>query len=146
MLTSYRYWDWTLDWEELAYAPVWDLEHGFSGNGRESSEPSLYFPRTHCVEDGRFGNMQVARAGPVLISHCLTRDFGSGEPIANLSQLLRPEAVEELLLEDDYFRFTLRFENGPHVAIPKFILGDFRLSTSPNGQTKRTTTFCRTMC
>ena len=135
MLTSFRYWDWTLDWQNLAAAPVWDLDHGFSGNGRESSKSSALFPRSHCIEDGPFANFEVALADATYAPHCLTRDFGSfkDEPVANLSQHLRPSAIEALLEEDDYYKFLVRFEDGAHIAIPKFIMGDFRLFTSPNG-------------
>lgn len=112
---------------------MWDLDHGFSGNGRASEDPSPFFPRSHCVGEGRLANLQVAHAGAAQAPHCLTRDFGSGEPVANLSQLLRPSAIEELMYQDDYYKFLVRFEAGPHIAIPKFIMGDFRLFTSPNG-------------
>lgn len=114
---------------------MWDLDHGFSGNGRESSKSSVLFPRSHCIEDGPFANFEVALADATYAPHCLTRDFGSfkDEPVANLSQHLRPSAIEALLVEDDYYKFLVRFEDGAHIAIPKFIMGDFRLFTSPNG-------------
>ncbi|KAG9193566.1 tyrosinase [Alternaria panax] len=128
------YWDWTLDWQDLSAAPVWDLDHGFSGNGRESSEPSPFFPRSHCIEEGPFAHVHVSLAGATYAPHCLTRDFGSfkHEPVANLSQHLRPRAIEALMEEDDYYKFLVKFEDGAHIAIPKFIMGDFRLFTSPN--------------
>ncbi|KAI5364411.1 hypothetical protein J4E82_011478 [Alternaria postmessia] len=128
------YWDWTLDWQNLSAAPVWDLDHGFSGNGRESAEPSAFFPRSHCIKDGTFANVNVSLAGATYAPHCLTRDFGSfkHEPVASLSQHLRPSAIEALMDEDDYYEFLVKFEDGAHIAIPKFIMGDFRLFTSPN--------------
>lgn len=134
--TLSRYWDWTLDWQNLFAAPVWDLDHGFSGNGRESSEPSAFFPRSHCIRDGTFANVNVSLAGATYAPHCLTRDFGSfkHEPVASLSQHLRPSAIEALMEEDDYYKFLVKFEDGAHIAIPKFIMGDFRLFTSPNGR------------
>ncbi|OWY46342.1 Di-copper centre-containing protein [Alternaria alternata] len=130
------YWDWTLDWQNLSAAPVWDLDHGFSGNGRESAEPSAFFPRSHCIKDGTFANVNVSLAGATYAPHCLTRDFGSfkHEPVASLSQHLRPSAIEALMEEDDYYEFLVKFEDGAHIAIPKFIMGDFRLFTSPNGR------------
>jgi hypothetical protein len=80
--------------------------------------------------------VQVDLAGLRYSPHCLTRDFGSfhHEPVADLSQHVRPEAIDDLLREDDYYAFLVKFEDGPHIAIPKFIMGDFPLFTSPNGQ------------
>jgi tyrosinase len=68
--------------------------------------------------------------------HCLTRDFSSfmHRTPADLSQHIRPEAIDDILREDDYYKFLVKFEDGPHITIPKFIMGDFRLFTSPNGQ------------
>ena len=36
--------------------------------------------------------------------------------------------------ENDYYRFLIRLEAGPHLSIPKFVMGDFSLFTSPNGK------------
>ena len=36
--------------------------------------------------------------------------------------------------EDDYYEYLVKFEDGAHIAIPKFIMGDFRFFTSPNGR------------
>jgi hypothetical protein len=52
----------------------------------------------------------------------------------NISQQIRPSAIDKLMREDDYYRFLVRFEAGPHLGVPKFIMGDFRLFTSPNGR------------
>jgi tyrosinase len=76
--------------------------------------------------------MTVAYVGGSHSPHCLTRDFGSNLSFHETPKQLSPSAVEALLSEDDYYKFLVNFEATTHVAIPKFIMGDFRFSTSPN--------------
>jgi tyrosinase len=128
------YWDWTLDWQAFPSAPVWDLDHGFSGDGTASSESSTLFSRSHCLSEGRFKNFEVVYAGSTLSPHCLTRDIGSGEPLDELMQNIRPDALKTLMHEDDYYRFLIHLEARPHISIPKAIMGDFSLFTAPNGE------------
>jgi hypothetical protein len=94
---------------------VWNVDHGFSGNGHLSSHPSPHFNRSHCVDEGRFGNLQLAHAGAAQAPHCLTRDLGTDKPVSNLRGHLRPSAIEKVMSEDDYNKFLVRFESGPHI-------------------------------
>ena len=69
----------------------------------------------------------------MLKPHCLSRGFESGASLRNLSQMIRPEALETLFSHSDYEKFNLGLENGAHIAIPRSIRGDFSLFTAPSG-------------
>ncbi|KAL6704152.1 hypothetical protein ACN47E_008712 [Coniothyrium glycines] len=145
------YWDWTLDWTALFSSPVWDPRHGFSGNGSlssslssSSSSSSSSSPDAQhaCISSGRFAHFSVQYRGAARSPHCLARAFGTGESVDELVQHLRPSAIESLIhgprgprggtADDDYYDFLVKLEAGPHLAIPKAVMGDFALFTSPN--------------
>lgn len=65
--------------------------------------------------------------------HCLSRGFPTDKQVARLSQSLRPEALEGILSVLDYESLNSALENGPHLAVPKIIRGDFQYFTAPNG-------------
>ena len=123
------YWDWTLDWENITTSPVWDLEYGFGGSGNTSMRPAVF--DAYCVTDGPFAWLEVPYFEDIYRPHCLLRGFD--ETLVDFRDALRPEALQELLMIEDYDSFNLGLENGPHIAIPKSIHGDFSLHTAPFG-------------
>ena len=123
------YWDWTLDWENITMAPIWDSGTGFGGNGNTSQGPAVF--KAYCVTEGPFAHLQVPYFETIHQPHCLLRGFD--ENLTGFRNALRPESLQKLLLSDDYESLNLGLENGPHIAIPKSINGDFSLHTAPFG-------------
>lgn len=130
------YWNWALDWKNITESPVWSQEYGFGGNGdRDKGQPILH---GHCVVDGPFAGLRVLYLSSKFKPHCLSRGFESGEGLHKLGQRLRPELLEKLTHEPNYETFNLGLEEGPHLAVPNIIRGDFLLFTAPNGKTLTT--------
>ena len=130
-LSNDRYWDWVLDWEDVTKAPVWDHEFGFGGNGNASiGEPIL---KGYCVDNGPFAMLGVPYFDTRIERHCLLRGFENGTALEDISQNLRPQVLENLMMVSDFEAFNLGLEHGPHDAIPHSIRGDFSLFTAPFG-------------
>lgn len=113
-------------------SPVWDESVGFGGNGNRSLGDPVF--KAHCVDQGPFAKLEVPYFEDIYKPHCLLRGFESGESLAELGAEFKPEALDRLLLTNDYNAFNLGLENGPHIAIPKSINGDFSLHTAPFGK------------
>ncbi len=128
--SDHRYWDWSLDWENITLAPVWDSEFGFGGNGNTSD--NLGF-RGFCVTDGPFARLELLFIGPMDLPHCLSRGFLDGANLTRYAQRIRPEALEELLRVPSYEEFSQALESGPHLSLPFSIHGDFSVPTAPQG-------------
>lgn len=126
-LSHPRYWDWTLDWENLAESPIFSATIGFGGNGNESAPSSV--GEGHCVTEGPFADLQPLFYGPHVRPHCLSRGF-TDFPGRNAS----PAVVQTILEEKDYESFFLGVENGPHNVAPNGIRGDFYSFTAPYGK------------
>ncbi|KAI4163567.1 MAG: hypothetical protein LQ342_002839 [Letrouitia transgressa] len=122
------YWDWTLDWDDLSSAPVWDDQFGFGGSGNTSANFGF---RGYCVTDGPFANFQLLFIGPMEVPHCLSREFLSGEELTHWSSKIRPENIAELFERKRYKDFVLALEEGPHLTLPHFLHGDFSVPTAP---------------
>lgn len=130
--TGSRYWDWTLDWQDVTKAPVWNSEIGFGGNGDPQAGGSLL--KGHCVVDGPFAMLQVSYVKSDRRPHCLSRGFAALERLHELGELIRPDAIENLLREESYNAFNLGLEYTAHNAIPRSIQGDFLVLTAPYGE------------
>ncbi|KAF2272786.1 Di-copper centre-containing protein, partial [Westerdykella ornata] len=128
---SMPYWDWELDWEDITKSPIWDAEHGFGTNGRpeESREPIV---QGYCVRDGPFRDFEIPYLDETMYPHCLSRGFLAGDELGLQAQQISPDMMDQLLAITDYGTFNLRLENGPHLAIPRTIRGDFSLLTAPS--------------
>ncbi|KAL2217410.1 hypothetical protein M432DRAFT_516476, partial [Thermoascus aurantiacus ATCC 26904] len=122
------YWDWSLDWEDITKAPIWDPVIGFGGNGNESDAESIH---GHCVTDGPFARLEVLYVEQIPYPHCLSRDFARGDNLTRFSLVVMPAALEELLNIPDYATFNLAVENVPHLSIPRGVHGDFATVTAP---------------
>ncbi|MCJ1310855.1 hypothetical protein MMC25_004523 [Agyrium rufum] len=122
------YWDWSLDWENITLAPVWDAATGFGGNGNASDTQSF---RGFCVTDGPFARLELSFIGPMDVPHCLSRNFLKGENITSYAQAIRPMALDDLLRTLRYEDFSLALERGPHLSIPFSIHGDFSVPSAP---------------
>lgn len=122
-----RYWDWTLDWEDVVNSPIFSTTSGFGGNGDPKAPGSV--GDGHCVTEGPFAHLKPLFYGPYDQPHCLSRGFTdfSGQSIS-------PAAVEEIMASENYKNFFLSTENGPHNAIPNGVKGDFYSFTAPYGK------------
>ncbi|RYP77635.1 hypothetical protein DL771_001003 [Monosporascus sp. 5C6A] len=109
------YWDWTLDYEDPALSPVFDVEAGFGGNGDNN---------TGCVTDGPFAGYNVSTPD----DHCLQRVFN----MSVLTEYAAPSIVNHTLAVQGYSLFRPALENNPHRGAHGAIAGDMLLNYSPN--------------
>lgn len=131
-LRSFRYWDWSLDWEDLTRSPVFDSTYGFGSNGNLSAPKSVAYG--HCVTDGPFANKQALYYGGENITHCFSRGFVTNETTKHeIASKISPQFLRHLLDVQTFERFFEVLEYGPHNAIPKTIRGDFFVVTAPYG-------------
>ena len=132
------YWDWTLDWEHLEDAPVFDAESGFGGDGDKSGEITVG-NTGRCVVDGPFSDIQAKYFDVKFKPHCLSRGFRDDE--GNLGHMngntISPESIEEVLQLGEYETFVAQMESRVHDAIPFGIGGDFETFTAPYGKSPR---------
>lgn len=138
------YWDWTLDWADFRRAPVWDPETGFGGDGGADAPKSVGQGR--CVTDGPFAGLKALYSNLRLRPHCLARGFPGEKELARWTSGLRPEAVEEVVAIKEYEKFYLALENGPHLAIPYSVRGDFYRFTAPYGKFSGRELVSRCLC
>ncbi|MCJ1396714.1 hypothetical protein MMC18_009606 [Xylographa bjoerkii] len=124
------YWDWTLDWANFRDAPVWDSDTGFGGSGGADAPDSV--GEGTCVTDGPFAGLQELYWNLQYHPHCLSRGFPPDKVLARWTSNLRPEVVEQIMAMKEYEEFYLALENGPHLAIPYSVRGDFYAFTAPN--------------
>jgi len=123
------YWDWSLDWQDFTKSPIWNID-SFGGNGDPSD--SLSVGGGHCVTDGPFAGLEIVFYDDDYHPHCLSRNFESGQAMRNLGKLVRPEAIAEIMEEDDYEAFTSRLEHNAHHFLSASVRGDFSKFTGPN--------------
>ncbi|KAI2618482.1 putative tyrosinase [Hypoxylon sp. NC1633] len=125
------YWDWTRDWADLTQSPIWSATEGFGGNGNMDLPTTVGDGR--CVQEGPFAGLQVQYYDEDWNPHCLSRGFLTGEVQDHFgAQRLNSSAIAAVLDEPDYYKFVLRLEDGPHLAIPIIVRGDFLRFTAPN--------------
>ena len=125
-----RYWDWSLDWEDITKASIWDPQLGFGGNGNYTDVKSVH---GYCVTDGPFERLQVYYVENIPYQHCLSRGFVNSN-IEEWGRKISPPSLDELMRStDDYSTFNLAMEYGPHRTLPKIIHGDFSISSAPAG-------------
>ncbi|MCJ1441960.1 MAG: hypothetical protein MMC23_002452 [Stictis urceolatum] len=140
------YWDWSLDWEDLTLAPVWDSD-SFGGDGSEvgrglvGENGELVNGRDGggvmgggCVLEGAFKGVRAAWLGPLWRPHCLSRGFLRGEGVRRAGRRNSPEALERLMRAGGYEEFLGALERGAHASVPKVVGGDFGLFTAPYGE------------
>ena len=127
------YWDWTMDWENLTQAPIWDEVLGFGGDGNQDAPLTVGFGR--CVTDGPFANTTARTYGDEENAHCLSRGFRRGNDFTQLcTQQISPDAIHDLLQSPDYDSFNLRLEHSAHHMMPNCIRGDWLKFTVPYGK------------
>lgn len=129
-----RYWDWTLDWEDMASSPIWDPEIGFGGDGDPNSQ--IIISHGRCVTDGPFANLTPLFNRTEYSPHCLSRGFvGSQNPAnASFGRGLKPEIIQDVLQQDTFEGFHASLEKGLHKELPEGVRGDFFGFSAPYGK------------
>jgi tyrosinase len=116
-----------LDWEDLRSASIWSSNLGFGGDGEPDGPETVGHGR--CVTTGPFADVKALIYASHDQPHCLSRGF------SNFSGWdARPAAVEHLLNVNEYEKFFLAVENGPHNVVPRTVRGDFWSFTAPYGE------------
>ncbi|KAH9231991.1 hypothetical protein K456DRAFT_1751177 [Colletotrichum gloeosporioides 23] len=118
------YWDWTMDWMDLAASSIWNNETGFGGDGEPESP--LVVGGGRCVTDGPFSHLRPIRYNRTYVEHCLARGFKttdtSGRP---LGPWFGPESIGKLMRSPSYREFEWEMENRLHNRIHRAVSGDF---------------------
>ena len=132
-LTSVRYWDWSLDWMDLANSSIWDSSSGFGGDGDPNSP--VTFGEGRCVNDGPFSALRPILYNHTYTRHCLSRGFRDGKAVGRLpGSQYSPESIGSILRESTYKAFARRVENYLHNTMHQAIAGDFLAMTAANGK------------
>jgi hypothetical protein len=111
------YWDWTLDWDNLAHSPVFDPISGFGGDG----QGNITIGNTgRCVIDGPFAGLQAKFYDVKYQPHCLSRGFRTDDGQLGVidGTLIRPESIKAVLQIAGYEMFVTEMESRVHDAIP----------------------------
>jgi tyrosinase len=127
------YWDWTLDWADLASAPVFDVETGFGGDGETDGEITVG-KTGRCVRDGPFSDIVADYYDVKYQPHCLSRGFRDDNGYLGVignGKTISPASIEKVLQLDSYEDFVAALENKVHDTIPFGIGGDFETFTAP---------------
>jgi tyrosinase len=128
----HRYWDWVRDWQDPASSIVFSPTEGFGGDGNKSLPASN--TKGFCVDEGPFAGLGSRYFEHAEAPHCLSRNFRNDLAPGHFSgHLIRPELMKKLMAKDDYYRFLMLIETGPHNAIPAGIGGDFKSFLAPSG-------------
>lgn len=127
-LTTTRFWDWSLDWEDLPGSLIFDSELGFGGDG-DPKTPK--YKHNHCVTDLPFKGLKPQWSGSAYDPHCLTRSFNDDGWVGHF---VNPESLAEVLSKETYEEFFFALEMRAHDIIPTGVRGDFMAFTAPNGK------------
>ena len=125
----YKYWDWSLDWSSFRDAPVWDPSTGLGGDGPGSGSVG----DGKCVTSGPFSELEVMFYDNEVLPHCLSRSFPEKEELKGLGELIRPEAINDLMKENVYEGFASELEKRAHKFLSHSVRGDLSRFTGPNG-------------
>lgn len=66
--------------------------------------------------------------------HCLSRGFATGDSSQELSDLIRPDVIDEIMQEKEFRGFSERLEHNAHHFVQGSIRGDFSRYTGPYGK------------
>ncbi|KAF2169475.1 hypothetical protein M409DRAFT_65119 [Zasmidium cellare ATCC 36951] len=128
------YWDWTLDWENLAASPIFSNVTGFGGDGGHIIASALD-DGSSCVGDGPFRDLELLYMNSTIQRHCLARGFIRYEDKADghiSGNHVRPSAVARLLDQEHYYHLNNATQWEMHNAIHWGLRGDFSQWSSAN--------------
>ncbi|KAF9872022.1 hypothetical protein CkaCkLH20_10654 [Colletotrichum karsti] len=122
------YWDWTLDWQNLASSSIWDAETGFGGDGTRGEHTAV--GGGSCVTDGPFRNLRPKLYNHTYLEHCLSRGFN--DTMRRPLQALSPDSIGAIMGNTTYAGFEKRVEFTLHNGLHEAIGGDFKALTAAN--------------
>jgi tyrosinase len=135
-LTSASYWDWSLDWMDLAKSSIWDNSTGFGGDGDQKGPETVGEGR--CVTDGPFSELRPILYNHTFTQHCLSRGFRDEKTFGRLpSSPYSPDSIGRILRESTYKDFVRNVEYYLHNTMHTSIAGDFLAMTAANGKELR---------
>ncbi|KAH8821800.1 hypothetical protein F5884DRAFT_827986 [Xylogone sp. PMI_703] len=121
------YWDWTLDWEDLSRAPVFDSDYGFGGDGNPNVK--VLDDRT-CVTDGPLAGSSLKYFNEEAHIHCLLRKFDHTN--GRLSgEKYKAETIDQVLQRPNITSF-LSDINKIHASVHEGLGGDMEGFSAPN--------------
>ncbi|KAE8351279.1 hypothetical protein BDV28DRAFT_162473 [Aspergillus coremiiformis] len=102
------YWDWSLDWMDLAHSSIWDSVAGFGGDGDPTGPEIVGDGR--CVVDGPFVGLRPILYNHTYVRHCIARGFRDGETVGRISgSYYQPESIGAILRKQTYEELILCF-------------------------------------
>ncbi|KAH8809364.1 putative tyrosinase [Xylogone sp. PMI_703] len=125
------YWDWTLDWADLAHSSIWHPVSGFGGDGAPNGTTTVGWGR--CVVDGPFKDLRPIYFNGSYHPHCISRGFHHKERKGYLfGEQCRPEAMGFIMRQEGFVNFVFALESTVHNMIHDGIAGDFTAFTASN--------------
>ncbi|KAK2058040.1 Di-copper centre-containing protein [Colletotrichum caudatum] len=125
------YWDWTMDWADLAGSSIWDAETGLGGDGNQSGP--IVVGDGRCVTNGPFSHLRPVIYEHRYLPHCLSRGFRNTDDAGrSLGPWFSPESIGKILEMPTYARFGWELENRVHNRIHRAISGDFLSMAAAN--------------
>ncbi|KAM3433970.1 hypothetical protein MY4824_005703 [Beauveria thailandica] len=125
------YWDWSLDWMDLANSSIWSSQDGFGGDGDANGPVTVGQGR--CVVDGPFAHLRPILYNHTFTQHCLSRGFHDGETMGRLSgEAYKPDTIGRILREPTYQGFERQLEIYLHGSLHQSVNGDFKAMTAAN--------------
>ena len=103
--------------------------NGFGGDGNTTRETTVGEGR--CITNGLFARLEAMFYDAKYQPHCFSRGFSNGDEMAELTKLVQPEVLEELMRELDFGSFTPEMERRAHHFISRSIRGDFSKYPNP---------------
>jgi tyrosinase len=140
-LTALRYWDWTLDWDDLAGSPIFSPDTGFGGDGGKLVASPLD-DGSSCVIDGPFQDLKLMYMNSTILPHCLARGFIRFEDKSDgaiSGDHVQPNNIVRLMEQQHYFQLGNFTEYEVHNAIHWGLRGDFAQWSSANGMAPAST-------
>ncbi|KAK6814605.1 Tyrosinase ustQ [Aspergillus parasiticus] len=125
------YWDWTLDWMNLANSSIFNSVDGFGGDG-DRTGPEVV-GGGHCVIDGPFAGLQPILYNHTYVQHCIARGFRDGDQAGRISgEYYRPESIGGILRKQSYVELVREVEIYLHNPLHQGVNGDFLAMTAAN--------------
>ncbi|KAM0795969.1 hypothetical protein BDR22DRAFT_893659 [Usnea florida] len=125
------YWDWSLDWMDLANSSIWNSSDGFGGDGDLDGPVTVGGGR--CVTNGPFSALRPIIYNHTYTQHCLSRGFRDGKTVGRIpGARYSPESIGSILRESTYKEFVRRVEYYLHNTMHQGIAGDFLAMTAAN--------------
>ncbi|KAK5996527.1 Tyrosinase ustQ [Cladobotryum mycophilum] len=125
------YWDWSLDWMDLANSSIWDSVEGFGGDGDPDGPETVGEGR--CITNGPFAKLRPILYNHTFGEHCLSRGFHDGKIMGRLpGEAYSPEKIGEILRKTTYKEFVRELEIYLHGSLHQAVNGDFKAMTAAN--------------